>query len=96
MVGLSTCAEEFSDFLEMVANSVGQLPANVDKPILVLDNATAHHAHAVRSKLERFQVRFLPAHSSPLNSIERLWALIKGRFRQLLGLSKVNAPTTWA
>ena len=49
----------------------------------------------MRPKLERFDVRFLPPHSSPLNSVERLWSLIKGRFRQLLGLSNINAPANW-
>ena len=44
-----------------------------------MDNHSVHWSHDVRDEMMEYSIVpvFLPAHSSPLNSIERLWNLIK-------------------
>lgn len=94
MIGQSTNAEEFCDFLELLIASVTRSYSG-STPVLALDNHRAHHATRTRRHLEHFRVYWLPPYSSPLNAIERLWAVVKRQYRQHLGLSLPSRPTSW-
>ena len=49
-----------------------------------MDNHGAHIAKANKEFLEReFYPLYIPAHSSPFNSIERVWAAAKNNFAKL-------------
>lgn len=62
--------------------------ASITEPIhtvvLVADNHPAHHSKRVKEYCERvgLEIKFLPAYSSPLNPVERLWALVKHRWKK--------------
>jgi transposase len=51
---------------------------------IVLDNHPAHHSRLVTNYIDEVgaHLLFLPPSSSPLNSIERLWAWLKDRFKE--------------
>ena len=57
--------------------------ASITEPIhtvaLVMDNHPAHHSHRVRDYSARvgLKLKFLPAYSSPLNPVERIWSQVK-------------------
>ena len=59
---------------------------------LVLDNHTAHKAHAVKQYIaedakrtsHKFMLFFQPPYSSYYNSQETVWAHVKHRFRQIM------------
>lgn len=79
MVGDATNTAEFCRFLEMLIDKV---PANV-RPHLVIDNHIAHRSKKATDIMsEHFELLWLPVNSCQFNSIERLWADIKRRFRQ--------------
>ena len=73
-------AQSFQEFLEHYLSFV---PPDV-KVHLVLDNARAHHAKALKpflaSNQDRLQLHFLPAYSPDLNPIEWVWKHFKGRY----------------
>jgi transposase len=53
-----------------------------EKSIMVLDNATIHHAQIFKKKIEKWAEKdlfiwFLPKYSPHLNKIETLWRKIK-------------------
>ena len=55
--------------------------------IIVLDNLRIHHAKKLSYLYyTRFKPMFLPAYSSELNPIERLWSLLKRRWHGKLQL----------
>ena len=49
-----------------------------------MDNCRIHHSQDTKTKLSQMKLKplYLPAYSSPLNSIERLWAIIKQKYRK--------------
>jgi transposase len=54
----------------------------IQKTVIVLDNATIHHAQIFKDKIEEWKEKdlfiwFLPAYSPHLNKIETLWRKIK-------------------
>ena len=59
---------------------------------IVLDNHSAHKSKAVMDYLEEQEVEsiFLPAYSSPLNPVERVWALFKHEWAKELAKVKVE------
>jgi transposase len=77
----SGCKDEaaFAAFLDHLAQT---LPAT-ESAVLVLDNASYHKSHAVRTRWQplsdRLQPFFLPAYAPQLNLIERLWRYLKAK-----------------
>ena len=66
-------------------------PVDASEIIVVLDNHTAHRSHLIRdfTQGKGLTLLFLPAYSSSLNPIERLWALVKHKWaKQLAGLTR--------
>lgn len=56
------------------------------KAILVLDNLPIHHSKKVKEVMEecKFRVRFLPPYSCSLNPIEKVWHVVKNKWRKQL------------
>lgn len=54
------------------------------KAIVIMDNLSIHKAKIVSDLFdeEEFRQIFLPTHSSTLNPIERLWAVVKKPWKQ--------------
>ena len=78
----TTDTDGYIDFLEMIMQyhderyMKGQI-------YLVLDNHSVHKAILVRKHYEdRFALLFLPAYSSYLSGVERLWAILKRELGQ--------------
>ena len=81
MDGKSTNAVEFKQFLMKVLMEVKCGYRGSRRPVLIMDNHGAHIKKNNREFLEsNFFPVFLPAHSSPFNSIERVWAAAKHNF----------------
>ena len=95
MIGTATDAEQFCDFLRMLINRLSSDGQAHVQPILVLDNHCAHHAKSAVPLLDHFTVLWLPPYSSQLNSIERLWAVIKTHFRKHRGIKVASGPLDW-
>ena len=90
MLGRSTNQTEYQRFVRMIAN---QLPVGVKKPILLYDGATAHTAKgSLRIMNQYFEPLQNVPHSSPMNSVEHLWACSK-LHRQRLLLLETQALT---
>ena len=54
------------------------------RPVIILDNASGHTAKKSKDLLRtHFYPVFMPAHSSPFNSIERVWSVAKHNFQVL-------------
>ena len=66
MIAKSTDIQEVKRFLVELAGELRN-PYSRMKPYLVLDNHGAHRSPKVREELERFQVLWQPAYSSPVN-----------------------------
>jgi len=70
-------AEQFQHFLEGVLARY----KTASKVVMVVDNARAHHAKALKPFLEknngRFELLFLPPYSPELNPIERFWKFMR-------------------
>ena len=68
-------------FLDLLVECLADKKSSIT---LVMDNHTAHHSHVARAALQRLKIKplFMPAYSSDLNSIERLWSSVKSRFRK--------------
>jgi len=75
-------ATAFLDFVHMVL--VPSL-ADVEAPVVILDNCRIHHIAAVREALEGagIEMLFLPPYSPELNPIELLFSKTKSAFRRL-------------
>lgn len=74
----STNTEDFVGYLEHLREHVNC----AEKPYLLLDNASAHHAKKARPLLEQyFRPLFIPRYSCRFNSVEILWARIKASVR---------------
>ena len=60
------------------------------KITMVLDNASVHSDRQVTAARQRLNIEFmfLPAYTPELNSIERLWSVIKKDFKRRLALAK--------
>lgn len=55
--------------------------------ILIMDNLTVHHSRLLQDFFEenkRITLKYLPAYTSVLNPIERVWNVIKHQWRNLL------------
>ena len=84
MEGSSTNTTEFKKFLEKVLLEVKCEYRGSKRAVLIMDNHGAHISKKNRPFLEReFFPVFLPAHSSPFNSIERVWSAAKHNFALL-------------
>ena len=55
------------------------------KPIVVIDNHTAHIA-SLNVMRQYFRVLRMPPYSCQFNSIEHVWGICKGKFRKLLNI----------
>ena len=60
--------------------------------MIVLDNHSAHHARSVTGyeANKGFTLLFMPPYSSPLNPIERVWAIFKQKWSKYLAQIKVR------
>lgn len=71
------CNESFLRFLGQIVRH----KRKNRKMILILDNATYHHARALKPWLKKHRkalaLDFLPPYSPELNSIERVWKLTR-------------------
>ena len=74
-----TNKETVRQFLDKLLATV---PCRSQNLLLVWDNHAAHRSYYVRDFLryKQVEVLFTPAYSSPLNSCEFVWALLKKRF----------------
>ena len=78
-VGLSEHlkAEQFKQFLAYLI----RFYSDVDKIILIVDNARAHHAKLVKEFLKehehKIELLYLPPYSPELNPIERFWKYMR-------------------
>lgn len=78
MKGKSTNSEDFWFFIEEVAKHI---KIGSKKPVLIMDNATAHTAKINRNRLNDYFIPvYMPSHSSSFNSVERIWAVAKRNF----------------
>jgi transposase len=58
-----------------------------------MDNLSVHKAKIVKEVFDdRFRHLYLPMYSSPMNPIEHLWSIIKGRWRKLSHLVVPDSP----
>ena len=75
-------------FLEKLREHVPLLKEQKLK--VVLDNAIVHSDREVTATRQRLNIEFmfLPAYTPELNSIERLWSVIKKDFKRRLALAK--------
>lgn len=79
MTGSSTNSVEFRQF---IVELIRHLPRGGPKPYLVHDGARAHYANISKALIEtNFHRLAMPPYSCQFNSIERLWAHIKLRFK---------------
>jgi hypothetical protein len=77
-----TNGANFQDLMRVV---LSKFKAGVVKPILILDNHSAHRRRDIRDWLNHhFEVHFMPVSSCQFNSIELLWGLIKRNLRRRL------------
>ena len=84
MMAKSTNTVDFKKFLTKVVKEVKIEYRGSKRAVLVCDNHGAHIAKANKEFIEReFYPLYMPAHSSPFNSIERVWAVAKNNFAQL-------------
>jgi transposase len=62
------------------------------KLVIILDNHRAHHSNMLEEavKSQGVSFLFLPPYSCQLNSIERLWSIIKRKWRKEIVRSKGN------
>ena len=62
------------------------LPSLTPGQVLILDNASFHKSVATRKLVESFgcEIFFLPPYSPDLNPIEKYWANMKTKIRELL------------
>ena len=78
----SNSSNKFLEFLIGLHNSIGYRHA-----YLVLDNLAIHHSKLIRAateKIQNVQLVFLPPYSCNLNPIEKLWSLVKHKWRKIL------------
>ena len=55
--------------------------------VLIMDNFTVHHSRTLQDFFEenkRITLKYLPAYTSVLNPIERVWNVIKHKWSNLL------------
>ena len=71
-------------FLKHLEQEIGRL--RFGNSVLVMDKARGHTALDVKDFLATsgITVMFMPSASSPLNSVERVWSLLKRHFQQRL------------
>ena len=79
----SNNTERFADFsAELVAKVKGNA-------VVYMDNFSAHHSKPVKELFnDRVMLHFLPAYSCTLNPIERLWLVVKDKWRRAMIESK--------
>ena len=72
----STKKEEVLAFIEEL---LAKAPVSLERIRLVLDNHSSHRSRLLKDffAAKNVQVLFLPPYSSPLNSVERVWAYFK-------------------
>lgn len=72
----------FTNFLKGLHSKLGDQHAYI-----VLDNLSVHHSKVVREAVQQMsnlQFIWLPPYSCSLNPIEKLWNLVKNKWRRLL------------
>ena len=95
MTTTSTNTDTFRRFINnLVFDMRAVLASNAQRPILILDNHGAHRNLVNLSMLrQHFDVEFQPSYSSPVNSIETAWALIKKAYLEKLYRRDKNLAT---
>jgi isfu1 transposase len=65
------------------------LPSLTPGQVLILDNASFHKSAATRKLVESYgcEIVFLPPYSADLNPIEKYWANMKTKIRELLSVT---------
>jgi len=80
-------AQEFKVFVQELVQKVR------GDALVYMDNYTVHHSKVVKDFFnDRIQQRFFPPYSCALNPIEKLWMLVKGRWKRLM-LERPDAMT---
>ena len=91
-LGESTNKVEFRAFLEKVH---AQLKPGVVKPVIVLDNHSAHRSKDQEPWLsDHFTVHFMPPYSCQFNSIEWVWGRLKETFKRRFAQAVGNINTS--
>ena len=82
VIANSTNKKDFKDFIRHLRNSSG----TERKLYIVMDNHSVHWSNDVQEEIQKLNLEclFLPPHSSPLNSIEHVWNVVKSHWRRLL------------
>ncbi|CDO78009.1 hypothetical protein BN946_scf184664.g6 [Trametes cinnabarina] len=77
----SLTAEKFTLFIEMVLDCMNPFPQR--NSVLVMDNASIHHAEGLRELVEArgMRLEYLPTYSPDLNPIEEAFSSIKAWIR---------------
>ena len=70
-------------FTRFTAELLGQIKGDA---VVYMDNFSAHHSTKVKEQYEghRVTLRFLPAYSCTLNPIEKLWLVVKEKWRRAM------------
>ena len=88
-----TSQDTVVDFFEAMKS---QAPFSIADVTVVTDNHSAHRSRTVKEWLLRHhvQMRYLPAYSSVLSPVERVWSIFKGRWAKELSKVKVAYDVT--
>ena len=69
-------------FAEFIQGLVGRIRGDA---VVYMDNFSAHYSAKVKEAFnDRVMQRFLPAYSCTLNPIEKLWLLVKEKWRRAM------------
>jgi transposase len=72
-------AKEFKVFVQELVQKIK------GEALVYMDNYNVHHSKEVKEFFnERVKQRFFPPYSCALNPIEKLWMLVKGRWKRLM------------
>ena len=74
------------EVIKLLEKLIAASPVDPKEIVVVLDNHGSHHSYDVRDFVaaKGITLLFLPAYSSTLNPIERLWSLVKHKWAKKL------------
>ena len=75
----TTNSEDFMVFLRELRKAINDIRAV--KPILVLDNHSAHKSLFYDGRIRKFHVMFQPTYSCHYNPVETVWSILKHHLR---------------
>jgi hypothetical protein len=87
---MQAAATNEGELLKFLPRIRAACPTVVGALHLVLDNHSSHHSRNVAQicRLHNLVLHFMPSYSPEFNSIESLWATMKGRLRKALNAER--------